>query len=115
MKLLTRIAVEWATRCFGMEHVQNYPLRSLRLAEEAIELTQAFGVPKAKMHELIELVYARPPGEPTQKLGGVALTLTVLCGLMARDPDDFFGIELRRVLSKPAEHFAKRNQEKPDV
>lgn len=115
MKTLTRIAYEWAIRSFGSEHVHNFPIRSLRLAEEAIELAQAFDVPKDKLHELIEMVYARPKGQFEQEIGGVMMTATVLAAATGFDPDSFFEEELRRVLRKPSEHFAKRNQEKIDL
>lgn len=115
MKALTQIALDWATRSFGREHVYNFPVRALRLAEEAVELAQAYKVPKEKMLDLIEIVYSRPAGDPEQELGGVMMTATVLAGAHGHDPDAFFEIELRRVLSKSAEHFAKRNQDKLDL
>lgn len=34
MTPLTKLALEWAVRCFGAEHVYNNPVRTLRLAEE---------------------------------------------------------------------------------
>lgn len=112
MKPTTAIALDWAVRSFGVEHVNNLPVRSLRLAEEAVELTQAFGVPKDKMIDLINIVYDRPRGEPVQEIGGVMMTVTILCAAFGIDPDEAFQKELRRVLEKPAAHFAQRNQEK---
>lgn len=116
MKIYTRIAVEWATRCFGREHVYHAPIRALRLAEEAVEVAQAYQIPKEKMLDLVEIVYSRPRGSPDQELGGVALTASVLGAItMGRDLDDFLAVELLRVLDKPADHFARRNQEKLDL
>lgn len=115
MKTVTRIAYEWAMRSFGREHVHNLPIRSLRLAEEAVELAQSFDVPKEKLHELIEMVYARPKGQFEQEIGGVMMTVTVLSAAVGFDPDSFFDEELRRVLAKSTEHFAKRNQEKIEL
>lgn len=115
MKVTTQIAVDWATRSFGREHVYNFPIRALRLAEEAVELAQAYKVPKEKMLELVEVVYGRPRGNPEQEIGGVMMTTTVLAGAHGFDPDYFFEIELRRVLQKSTEFFAKRNQDKLDL
>lgn len=115
MKPTAQIALDWARRSFGAEHVSNIPVRCLRLAEEAVELAQAAGIPKDKMYDLIDIVYSRPRGELTQELGGVMMTAVVLSAAMGLDADHFFEIELRRVLAKPAEHFAERNQEKIDL
>lgn len=112
MKPTQQIALDWAIRCFGSEHVYDLPTRSLRVAEEAIELVQAFGISKEKALQLVEMVYARPEGSVTQEIGGVAMTLTVLCAAQGVDLDVMFNYELRRVLAKDTAHFAKRNEEK---
>ena len=49
-----------------------------------------------------------------QEIGGVLLTTNILCAANNTEPDDLLEKELARVLSKPPEHFAKRNQEKVD-
>jgi NTP pyrophosphatase (non-canonical NTP hydrolase) len=115
VKATTSIALDWAIRCFGQKHVYDFGVRALRLAEEAAEMAQACDVPKEKMLELIEVVYSRPAGQPDQELGGVAMTATVLAAAMGHDLEAFFDVELRRVLAKSPEHFAKRNQEKLDL
>jgi NTP pyrophosphatase (non-canonical NTP hydrolase) len=115
MKPTTTIALDWACRSFGNDHVYNFPVRALRCAEEAVELAQAYKIPKDKMLELVEIVYSRPPGEPEQELGGVAMTATVLAAAHGHDLEAFFEVELRRVLAKPSEHFTKRNQDKIDL
>lgn len=115
MKPTTQIALDWARRSFGEEHVSNVPVRCLRLAEEAVELAQAAGVPKNKMLDLVEIVYSRPKGKVSQEIGGVIMTPTVLCAAFGFDTDHFFETELRRVLAKSTEHFAKRNQDKIDL
>jgi len=115
MRTINTIALDWACRSFGNDHVYNFPVRALRCAEEAIELAQAYDLPKEKMLELVEVVYGRPPGDPKQELGGVAMTATVLAAAHGHDLEAFLEIELRRVLAKPPEHFAKRNQDKIDM
>jgi len=113
MKMETLIALDWAIRCFGSDHVFDRSVRALRLAEEAVELTQALHVSRDMMHKLIDTVYDRPVAKDFhQEIGGVALTLQVLCGALGQDPETFFTAELRRVLAKTPEHFAKRNEEK---
>lgn len=115
MRSTVGIAYDWAVRCFGLGHVHNMRVRSLRVAEEAVELVQAVGLPKEKLHELIDVVYARPPGKFEDEIAGVLMTVNVLCAARQLDPDQLFEKELRRVLDKPAEHFTKRNQEKIDL
>lgn len=131
LKPTTRLALDWAIRCFGINHVYNVPVRSLRLAEEAVELTQAVGIPKEKMHDLVDIVYARPHGDPFQEICGVAMTLAIMGvafsetkdgkytwrneGSVPADPEDYLLAELRRVLSKHPDHFTQRNQEKIDL
>ena len=107
-----QIALDWAIRCFGEDHVYNPRARALRLAEEAVELAQALDVGRDVMHLLIDAVYNRPPGKMDQELGGVAMTFTVLAASFDNDPDEYLMAELRRVLAKPSEHFAARNEEK---
>lgn len=108
-------AYEWAERCFGTEQMQSPQIRALRTVEEVVEFAQAAQVPKDKLHLVIDTVYSRPVGNPLQELGGVMLTATLLCMTMGIHPDKAFGVELKRVLSKSRDHFAKRNQEKDDL
>lgn len=107
------IAVDWAIRCFGFAHVKDKQTRALRVVEEAIELAQATEVPKEKLLQLIEYVYARERGTLIQELGGVLMTTYLMsAGTLNEDPDSVFLRELRRVLSKSAEHFTSRNMQK---
>jgi NTP pyrophosphatase (non-canonical NTP hydrolase) len=115
MNTATKVAMDWATRCFGNNHFVNRPLLALRLAEEVVELAQAFLIPKEKMIELVEIVYGRPPGDPRQELGDVALSVSVLAASYGKDIESFLEDELRRVLCKQSGHFTKRNQEKIDL
>lgn len=112
MRHTVTIALDWAIRCFGSGHVYDQAVRSLRIAEEAVELAQAYGLPKEKLIDLVNIVYSRPPGRPEQELGGVLMTTFVLCGARGQDPEAVFVEELCRVLAKSPEHFAKRNHEK---
>lgn len=112
----TFIALDWAMRCFGRDHVFDVKIRSLRMAEEAIEAAQAAGISKEKMLLLVESVYAKPHGELCQEIGGVMLTATVLSAASFNvDPAYFMQQELRRVLMIPEETFKQRNQAKLDA
>ncbi len=112
LKPTTMIALDWAIRCFGSEHVHNRGIRALRIAEEAIELCQAERVSLETMHRLVDEMYGRPPGEAIQEIGGVMMTATVYCAALGIEPDAIFLTELRRVMAKSPEHFAKRNAAK---
>jgi hypothetical protein len=110
---MTLIAADWGKRCFGEAHMRDLKIRSLRLAEEAVELAQASGVGAGQMHALVDAVYERPVGDQYQEAGGVALTLAVFCwAAFNRSSEDAFETELLRVLTKTPEYFAKRNSEK---
>ncbi|WP_439398510.1 hypothetical protein ACRQ5Q_14565 [Bradyrhizobium sp. PMVTL-01] len=115
MRSITRLALDWALRSFGHEHVYNLSIRALRCAEEAIELAQAYDVPKSTVLQLVDVVYSRPPGNVDQELGGVAMTATILAAARHQDLDSYLETELRRVLAKPVEHFKQRNQDKVDL
>lgn len=111
---LTQIAWEWGLRCFGSSHMTDKPMRALRLAEECVEYAQTTGLPKEQLHTLIEVVYSRPVGDPLQELGGVMVCAAV-CGknqLGLSNMEQVFEAEVRRVLAKSPEDFAKRNEEK---
>lgn len=69
----------WMKKWLGMESATEAQLRDLRFLEEAVELVQARGLPFDKVKEVVILVYGRPPGEPSQEVGGVVITLSALC------------------------------------
>lgn len=115
MSVLSRIARDWAARCFGEAHVKNFAIRSLRTLEESIELAQALNVSRELAHKAVDEVYNRPVGDPEQEMGGVLHTMNILCESWGVEPDEIAERELRRCLKKSPEHFAKRNQEKLDM
>lgn len=115
MSILSRIGYDWAVRCFGLDHCKHLPLRSQRTLEESAELSQALGLSREDAHLTIDKVYDRPVGEAEQEIGGILHTVGILCESMHVDPDELHEREVRRVLTKSPEHFAKRNQEKLDL
>jgi hypothetical protein len=115
MSVISRLAHQWAARCFGFDHVTNIPLRALRILEEAAELAQAAAVPLDKAEACIASVYARPPGDLRQEIGGTLLTTVILCEALHAEADAILEAELSRVLAKSRDHFAARNQQKLDM
>lgn len=112
IKIMTRIARDWAVRCFGAKHVTDRRVRAQRFLEEAIELTQAVGLDRDDSIAIVDMVYSRPTGDVYQEAGGTMLTLCILLETIELDPDDVMEAELRRVLAKTPEYFKKRNDDK---
>lgn len=69
----------WAGTCFGPETLQDLPERAARFMEEAFELVQACGLTRADVFRLMIYTFGRPASKPAQEVGGVAMTLAVLC------------------------------------
>lgn len=115
MKQLVKLAYDWAVRSFGTHNVDHMPMRALRLAEEAVELAQAHGLDKEKMHHLVDVVYSRPIGDPYKELGGVLMCAYVMSAAQKLDPTDVFADELNRCLCKTPEFFFARNRDKIEL
>jgi hypothetical protein len=102
----------WAQAAFGHDEATGIPQRGLRLLEEAIETFQACGGDEAIAHKLVKFVFARPPGQSGQELGGVAVTLLLLAAAASLSADEEECREIHRVLSKPLREFTERNASK---
>ena len=102
-----RRVLAWACDAFGVEEAT-----SVCQLEEAIELAQAAAVPRKTVHELMIYVYDRDPGELTQEVGGVSVTLLALCAALGVSADGVESDEVRRIMSKPPEYWAARNAKK---
>lgn len=79
MQMLELFTFRWLRLCFGQSK-DNLGERTLRVAEEALELAQAELVadgknPRKLLHALVDQVCDKPVGEPFQELGGVMVTL----------------------------------------
>ncbi len=70
---------DWMLKCFGEEISKDVVERNHRFLEEALELVQSLGCKKAEAYQLVDYVYNRPIGEPSQEVGGVMVTLAALC------------------------------------
>ena len=91
-----RIAA-WAVKVLGEEAATNIPERSLRTAEEAIELAQACGVDAASVHRLVDYVFSRPVGNPAQEIAGTMVTLYAMAAAVGVHADTEFEIEVERI------------------
>ncbi len=87
----------WVASTFGSEVALNVHERALRAAEEVIELAQACGVKAETVHRLVDYVFARPAGVPTQEFGGSMLTLYAAAEACGVDADEAYEIEMQRV------------------
>lgn len=98
----------WMLACFGPEISADRLERSDRFAEEALELLQSVGHPRERVLALVDYVYSREAGEPSQEVGGVMITLAALC--LAHDLDMHAAgeTELARIWTKIEKIRAKQ-------
>lgn len=69
---------QWCLVCFGPEMTMDRNERNHRFLEESLELVQSLGYTKDQAHGMVDYVFSRPKGEPSQELGGVVVTLNAL-------------------------------------
>ena len=70
---------QWSIDCFG-EKISNDKIeRNHRFLEESLELVQSLGCTKDECYKLVDYVFSRSVGEPTQEVGGTFVTLAALC------------------------------------
>lgn len=85
------------------------------MLEEAIELAQAEGIAITFVTTLAVHVYSKPPGDPYQEAGGVAVCLLAYCQAKDFDADDVEQAEIARVLGKVPHEFERRQREKAEA
>lgn len=102
----------WTKEAFGEAEATSFEQRGLRLLEEAIEAYQAVGGHADVAHRLVDFVFGRPVGDIAQELGGVQVCVLALAASVEASADEEERREVARVLSKPVEHFRKRNAAK---
>jgi len=98
----------WIVACFGHEIGADRVERNHRFLEEALELVQANGCTASEAHQLVDYVYGRPIGEPSQEVGGVMNTLAALCTACGIDMAEAAETELERVWTKVEQIRAKQ-------
>lgn len=69
---------DWVIRTFGFELYQDKRERAERVAEEAVEVVQAAGLSRERMHQIVDWVYNKPPGDLQREIGGMLLPLSAL-------------------------------------
>lgn len=90
----------WLMACFGEMIAGDRKERNHRFLEEALELVQSLGCSAAEAHQLVEYVFGRQIGEPSQEVGGVMVTLAALCLANSLDMHQLAEIELARIWTK---------------
>lgn len=106
MTFQTRVQ-PWLYDCFGAEIAADKIIRNHRFLEEALELVQSMGCTQSEAHQLVDYVFGRDIGEPTQEVGGVMVTLAALCIANGIDMHDAGELELARVWTKIEQIRAK--------
>lgn len=89
----------WMQTCFGPTISADKVERNDRFIEDALELVQALGYKRQRAHALVDYVFDRPIGEPSQEAGGVMVTLAALCEPNGLDMDAAAETELSRILA----------------
>jgi hypothetical protein len=89
--------LDWLMTCFTVEICRDRVQRNHRFLEEALELVQSLGCTASEAHQLVDYVFGRPVGEPTQELGGTIITLHALASANNMDVDAAGEIELARI------------------
>lgn len=106
---------DWCLEAFGAEHCCSVEQRAIRFLEEAIELFQAAGGDGAMAHRLVDYIFSRPAGDLYQELGGVGVTILAFANAAGLSADQAEVDEINRCLSKPIEHFRRRNEKKNEL
>lgn len=86
----------WLTKVFGKASLKDVEERGLRFGEEALELIQSLGITQHQAEALVKQVFAKPPGEPRQELGGALVTLASLCVVTGLEAEDAYRTEFMR-------------------
>ena len=88
----------WMMECFGPTISAARVERGDRLLEEVFELLQSGGYDFSRIASLAAYVWGRPPGEPSQEVGGVMVTLAAYCLAHGLDMHEAGEVELARIL-----------------
>ena len=108
--------MHWADCCFGLPRTRWNGTRERcnRFIEEALELCQAFDMSREDAHKIVDYVYNRPMGVCSQEVGGVMVTLAVLCAAHGLDMAQCGETELVRVWLKIEQVRLKQATKKAD-
>ena len=97
----------WWHECFQRDIEGDKAERNHRFLEESLELVQSLGCTASEAHQLVDYVFTREAGWPPQEVGGVMVTLAVLCSANSIDLESCAEGELARVQRMITEIRAK--------
>lgn len=102
----------WMQACFGPEISSDRVERNHRFLEESLELVQSLGCSRDEALQLVDYVFDRPLGNPSQEVGGVRVTLAALCLAAGLDEDECAETELAQIWTK-VERIREKQKTKP--
>lgn len=92
----SRVA-DWLHSCFPASLYSNMTERGDRLLEEVFELLQSKGYDRSRIATLVDYVWGRAIGEPSQENGGVMVTLAAYNAVAGLDMEADGEKELARI------------------
>jgi len=87
----------WLQKCFSSRICTARRERVFRFLEEALELAQSLDLTADEAMLVVNYVYGRPVGEPSQEVGGVNVTLAALCWNEDIDMEQAAFTEIERI------------------
>ena len=75
----------WGLECLGYALVYDERERAHRMLEEAVEVFQSMGRSAEEAHAIVAWKMEGEPGEIQQEIGGLMMTVSVLCSSRAID------------------------------
>jgi hypothetical protein len=87
----------WVRKVFTEAESKNAPERSLRVVEEAVELSQACGVDSETLHRLVDYVCSRPIGEAPKEIAGCLVTVYAAAAALGVDAQEELEKEISRI------------------
>ena len=100
----------WLNQVFEQKIADNPRQRMQRFLEEALEWFQAEDMTKQDAIALVDYVYSRPKGEPTQEIGGVIVTAAAACSRMGYSMELCANDELERICQPEIIEKIRRKQ-----
>jgi hypothetical protein len=100
----------WVREVFTEKEANDVLERSLRTAEEGLELAQACGTDAATLHRLVDYVMGRPAGKPEQEIAGTMVTLYAMAAALKIDADEAFETEMVRIQQPEVIERCRRRQ-----
>lgn len=88
----------WCQETFeGIASWRTDKERAYRFLEESVELFQSVGMEKEDAYKVVDYVFGRPVGEPSQEIGGTMVTLLALASHLGLDVNEALIEEYERI------------------